>query len=39
MNYTLAWLVVGDFNEIIEDSEKVGGNLRNSERMQDFWEC
>ncbi|KAL8539523.1 hypothetical protein ACS0TY_001218 [Phlomoides rotata] len=36
---SIPWLCVGDYNEIMFDSEKSGGNLRNESRMQDFRHC
>ncbi|KAL8506330.1 hypothetical protein ACS0TY_017266 [Phlomoides rotata] len=35
-SWSLPWLCVGDFNEILDDSEKLGGSLRNDNRMRDF---
>lgn len=33
------WLCVEDFNEILDDSEKLGGNLRRDDRMREFSHC
>lgn len=35
----MPWLCVGDFNEILSDSKKLGGNLRRDDRMRDFRFC
>jgi hypothetical protein len=32
-----AWLSMGDYNEITEDSEKVGGNLKPRGQIEAFW--
>jgi hypothetical protein len=34
--YSLDWLCVGDFNEIADPSEKVGGNTQNEVQMAKF---
>jgi hypothetical protein len=31
-----AWLCIGDFNEVVEQAEKVGGNLRRESQMDHF---
>ena len=33
---SLPWLCVGDFNEIVQDNEKLGGVLRLVKQMEDF---
>ena len=35
----LPWLCMGDFNEIVSDSEKLGGNLRSPKQMERFWDA
>jgi hypothetical protein len=37
--YTLPWLVIGDFNEIMYSDEKEGGNPRPLRMMQEFRDC
>ncbi|KAL8465405.1 hypothetical protein ACS0TY_034784 [Phlomoides rotata] len=36
---SILWLCVDDFNEILSDHEKLGGNLNNADRMRDFLYC
>ncbi|KAL8479510.1 hypothetical protein ACS0TY_026419 [Phlomoides rotata] len=36
---SLPWLYLGDFNEIIMDREKVGGNVRPEGKMRAFRDC
>ncbi|XP_059429161.1 uncharacterized protein LOC132162970 [Corylus avellana] len=31
-----AWLCIGDFNEVVEQAEKVGGNIRRESQMAQF---
>ena len=35
----LPWLMVGDFNEILSNNEKEGGNIRPQRCMQQFRDC
>lgn len=35
-NYELPWLCVGDYNEILINDEKRGGNLHRDDRTWDF---
>ena len=32
----LSWLCIGDFNEIVSDADKLGGNLRSPKQMERF---
>lgn len=36
---SMSWLCVGDYNEILSDAEKSGGNYRRHDRMLDFRSC
>lgn len=36
---SLPWMCLGDFNEVLFDYEKVGGNARRERSMSDFRDC
>lgn len=39
MQHNIPWLLMGDFNEILYNHEKEGGNPRPRRYMQEFQEC
>ena len=38
-HHDLSWILMGDFNDMIEESEKLGGNLLSVRRVCEYGEC
>ena len=38
-HHDLPWILMGDFNEVLEESEKLGGNPLSIRRVQEYNEC
>lgn len=38
-HHDLLWILMGDFNEVLEESEKFGGNSLNVRRVREYIEC
>ena len=38
-HHNLLWILIGDFNDVLEESEKFGGNSLSVRKVREYREC